>query len=101
MASDEDEYDLTAAWERVQREHEAEMFKQFRARGTALMDQYQAHVKNLLRMLHEHRPHCIIYQEHGSEMCPGAALTQRIEEMNVADLQRSLMMAVVLLARQE
>lgn len=74
---------------RRQHEHEVQMFQAFRVTGTAMMDQHEAHVKNLLRMLKAHRTYCEIYEEHGSEMCVGLDLIETIETMSPYGLKRA------------
>lgn len=86
---------------RQQQEYEEQMFQTFRVTGTAMMDQYEAHVKDLLRMLNEHRPHCLIHKNHDSEMCVGLSLTEAVEMMSPFVLKRALVMALVMMAREE
>lgn len=93
--------EMLAELARIRDEFEDKTFEALRTGGTAMMDQYEAHVNNMLRMLREHRPHCRIFNEHRSEMCPSFELTGAVERMETYDLQRSLVMALVMLARRE
>jgi hypothetical protein len=98
--TDPDE-EMLAAFAEIQRDFEAKMFEELRTSGTAILDQYEAHVRNLVGLLRAHRPQCAIFNRHHSEMCPGLALTDFVEQMGDREARYTLVMAVIMLARRE
>lgn len=70
-----------------------------RAASLAILDQYEASVKELVGILREHRSRGCMYWP-DTEACPSISLILKIDEMPVDAVRRALVMAVIMLLRE-